>query len=144
MVDLETSTSSCQNFASLPLPIYGFQNKPIICGGFDGYIPLAECYLIGSTSWTQSFSMVIPRAFAGLTLSPFTNKSQILFVTGGQTNSGHTSTAEVLTNKGWEIFAPSLPITIGYHCMILVNATTAMIIAGVQSGRKYCKSKFNI
>jgi hypothetical protein len=39
-------------------------------------------------------------------------------------------TAWILTDHGWESFTPSLPEPIAGHCMILLNATTAMVIAG--------------
>ncbi len=39
----------------------------------------------------------------------------------------------MLTEEGWEINIPSLPVTISAHCMVTVNSTTVMVIGGYQN-----------
>jgi hypothetical protein len=68
-----------------------------------------------------------------MTKSPFTNKPQSLFVTGGNGLGGGMSTAEILTENSWEEFKPSLPVSIFLHCMVLLNSTTAMVVGGNQN-----------
>jgi hypothetical protein len=53
-----------------------------------------------------------------------------LLVTGGYV--GHPlNSAEMLTEEGWESNLPSLPSEIAWHCMVTVNSTTIMVIAGL-------------
>jgi hypothetical protein len=78
-----------------------------------------------------------------MTKSPFTNKPQSLFVTGGSISgysNGVLSSAEILTNNGWEVFSPSLPVTVYLHCMVLLNSTTAMVVGGIQNGAVSAKT----
>ena len=55
-------------------------------------------------------------------------------VSGLGLNNEGLSTAEVLTEKGWKQMGPSLPVNILGHCMVHVNATTVMVIGGIQNG----------
>jgi hypothetical protein len=77
--------------------------------------------------------MVYAKKDFAMTKSPFTNKSQSLFVTGGYGLNGYTSAAEILTENGWKEFSPSLPVTISLHCMVRLNSKTAMVVGGVQN-----------
>jgi hypothetical protein len=43
------------------------------------------------------------------------------------------NSAEMLTEKGWDSNIPVLPVSIAYHCIVLVNATTVMVIGGHQN-----------
>jgi hypothetical protein len=64
-----------------------------------------------------------------------------LLVTGGSpgvfdyiANSFHYfNSAGMVTETGWESNIPSLPVTIGDHCMVTVNSTTVMVIGGRQN-----------
>ena len=38
----------------------------------------------------------------------------------------------MLTEKGWDSNVPPMPVVIAYHCIVLVNATTVMVIGGYQ------------
>jgi hypothetical protein len=76
--------------------------------------------------------MINAREKGAMTKSPFTNKPQSLFVTGGDGLGGAFSFAEILTENGWEEFNPPLPVTMWQHCMVLLNSTTVMVAGGVQ------------
>ncbi len=66
-----------------------------------------------------------------------------LLVTGGYDGSGSSlNSAEMLTEEGWESNIPSLPVTIAYHCMVTVNATTVMAIGGYQKDQGYSGKTF--
>ena len=78
--------------------------------------------------------MVYAKHHAAMTVSPFTDKPQYLFVTGGYSPSGRLSVVEILTDNGWEEFSPSLPVDIYQHCMVLMNSTAALVISGLQNG----------
>ena len=54
-----------------------------------------------------------------------------LLVTGGYDSDDYLNTSEMLTEQGWQERAlPPIPVVIGYHCIVQVNATTVMAIAG--------------
>ncbi len=149
IVDLETDVSSCPSPSSYPralygpMGIYGFQDKPIVCGGFDYVTIYGDCFVLENGAWKNSYSMIYPRFSAALTLSPFSNSSQILFMTGGYTNGYvRTNLNEVLTSSGWEIFSPPLPMTFVYHCMVLWNSSTVLVIGGLQDGTPGFKTYF--
>jgi hypothetical protein len=77
--------------------------------------------------------MVYAKFQFAMTKSPFTNKPQSLFVTGGFGSGRSISTAEILTENGWEEFFPSFPAYLQNHCMVLLNSTTAMVVGGQQN-----------
>jgi hypothetical protein len=78
-------------------------------------------------------TMMYAKHQTAMTKSPFTNKPQSLFVTGGWGPSGAMPYAEILTKNGWEVFTPSFPVSVHLHCMVLMNSTTAMVVGGVQN-----------
>jgi hypothetical protein len=65
-----------------------------------------------------------------------------LLVTSGEDGFGSDlNSAEILTEEGWESNIPSLPVTIGLHCIVTVNSTTVMVIGGKQN-RHYSGKTF--
>ena len=152
IIDLEsTSPKTCQNLANFPLGIslgafgiLGLNKKPTICGGHhqDGYNK--DCYTYENNLWNKSSSMESGRTFAAVTLSPYPNKSDNFFVSGGYYGNGHLSSFITLNNGSWTIQnTKTLPVTIVEHCMVLFNSTTVFAIGGYQgdvgkeSGRTY-------
>ena len=141
IVDLETDVSNCPNPSVYPhvvynpMGIFGFQDKPIVCGGYDSVNMYGDCFLLQNGGWTMTYSMVYPKYAAGLTLSPFSNGSLILFMTGGETSVNvATNQNEILTTSGWELITPSLPMPISFHCMLLWNSSNVIIVGGRQAG----------
>ena len=98
--------------------------------------------MYNSGSWINGPAMVYAKHFAAMTQSPFTDKPQYLFVTGGSGSRSDLSIAEILTDNGWELFSPSLPVAIYRHCMVLANSTSALVIGGYQSGPISSKTYF--
>jgi len=43
------------------------------------------------------------------------------------------NTVEILTDNGWKADFPELPVKVDFHCMVLINSTTVMLIGGVQA-----------
>jgi hypothetical protein len=138
--DLNSPPKKCRtlpNFptidATVPIGGLGFQNKPIICGGSNGNPDSSctnKCYTFQSEVWTPSPNMNKPRCGAGFAPFPSQNQSRRLIVTGGYLDP---NTAEVLTEKGWEMFPLAAPTKLesGY-CTLTINSTTLMIIGGGQ------------
>ena len=77
--------------------------------------------------------MVSAKYQAAISKSPFSNKPQSLFVTGGYGPTAAIPFAEILTDNGWEEFTPSFPVDVHLHCMVLRNSTTAMVVGGVHN-----------
>jgi hypothetical protein len=59
--------------------------------------------------------------------------TMIFFVTGGFGGHGAFHETEVLTESGWQLTIPSLPVNVYHHCMVLLNSTAAMVIGGIQN-----------
>jgi hypothetical protein len=142
IIDLESVSTNCKNFANFPLKLsgsfggLGFQDKPVICGGTDVENMISNnCYYLEGNKWTFSPSMNRARAFAAISPSPYPSKSQKNFVTGGIDGDKQLDTAEVLTEQGWETLPQTLPVNISSHCSVLVNSTTVMVIGGSQNSQ---------
>ena len=144
IIDLGSSSTSCQDLANFPRSIEGpigglkFNRNPIICGGYLETFEqseISECYTYEDGFWSSSPSLTSPRAWAAATPSPFPKEAHSLFVTGGyHYPEGDMNTMEALSGGGWQELLPRLPVEIVDHCMVLVNSTTVMIIGGFQNG----------
>ena len=125
--------SKCEPIPNYPLGVHGamaglgFDEKPIVCGGYNGSVR-SECYRLDS-SWQSTPSMSQPNHYAQLSSSPFANKSHHLILSGGNTNIGNYSNVQVLTQEKWESL-PSLPNAFYGHCTLLINSSTLMTIGG--------------
>ena len=138
IIDLETPSSVCSSVSKLPKGNYGttvalYNNRPLVCGGYNDFEgENNRCYSFRSNSWIPESSLVSPRRLAAMTASPFQSEPWSLLIVGGYSN-GPLLSLEVLSNAGWKTFSPSLPGTISYHCMVLVDKTTVMLIGGIQN-----------
>ncbi len=129
IIDMASSESNCSKFESFPGNISSaiggldFKNSPFICGGTINN----SCYNYENGRWNQGVSMNEGRYLAA-SLSIANGH----LVTGGS-DSGQNS-SEIQTSDGWEYFLPNLPVNIWFHCMVEINSTTIMVIAGAQNG----------
>ena len=85
-------------------------------------------------TWKVGPEMVNYKMSTAITPSPFGNRPQDFFVTGGYGGQGPYSGTEILSENGWRSFSPSLPVTVYFHCMVLLNSTAAIVIGGIQNG----------
>ena len=136
IIDLNSNPKTCQNLPNYPISDDGvvgaltLNERPFICGGFYG-----SCYTYAAGTWTKSNPMTTGRYFAALAPSPFQNQLNQFAVTGVVTNDpALENTGELFSNGSWQGMSPNLPVQIHHHCMVLVNATTLMIISGSQNG----------
>ena len=146
IIDLETTSSICPKPSKLPIMLSGAtalldtNSKPIVCGGNAPTDP-SSCYYFENQTWLMDAPLVNPRRFSAMTSSPFLSDSSTLIITGGYISTTVSlSSVEVRTQTGWQLFQPSLPTTLYWHCMVLVDKTTAMVIGGVQNGLIASKS----
>ena len=134
IVDLENTMTYCKSVPNYPLAInspaagLGSNEKPTICGGFDGKNRRSECYIL-EISWQQLPSLNQPVNLAEFSPSPFANKHHQLILSGGYTGSESFATVQVLSQEKWESL-PSLPKRLNGHCMLLMNSTTLMTVGG--------------
>jgi hypothetical protein len=108
------------------------KQQPIICGGEGaGSTYYKECYSLDETSLIQSELMPNPIAHASVAQSPFPNKSLQFILTGGRTSSsGYLSTVYSQKVKDFEQETPNLPVSIGFHCMVMLNSSALFLIGG--------------
>jgi N-acetylneuraminic acid mutarotase len=138
VMNLASSASTCKNPPNFPAKVFaaigglGFKGNPIICGGYQKLVHSNKCYSLENNEWVSSASMNSIRVDAAAAKL----KDGKLLVTGGyDAYYSYPSSAEMLTEEGWEINIPSLPVTIAYHCMVTVNSTTVMVIGGAQNNQ---------
>jgi hypothetical protein len=132
--------TSCKNLTNFPLELFsslgglGFQDKPLICGGEDSKRRFSrECFSWEGNGWIYSSSLNTDRYHAAILPSPYQTENQKLLVTGG-INNFTIRDVEVLTRQGWKTLPQRLPVEIYFHCSVLVNSTTIMVIGGWQNG----------
>ena len=135
-MNLASSASTCKNPPIFPARVYdafgglGFKGNPILCGGDQNGTDSNKCYSLENNEWVSSASMNSIRVDAAAAKL----KDGKLLVTGGyDAYYSYLSSAEMLTEEGWESNIPSLPVTIAYHCMVTLNSTTVMAIGGIQN-----------
>ena len=139
--DLGSPTNVCEDLNIFPrrfdAAIGGLisNRNPLICGGcgWHGTTSISDCSLYEDGVWNSFQSMTTARCNAASSPSPYPNGAHSLFVTGGY----NLSTAEFLTERGWQKLSTYLPVTIALHCMVLLNSTTVLIIGGYQNGAGY-------
>jgi hypothetical protein len=145
-MNLASSASTCKNPPNFSAKVFaaigglGFKGHPILCGGLQNGALSNKCDSLENNEWVSSASMNSIRVDAAAAKL----KDGKLLVTGGyDAYYSYLSSAEMLTEEGWEINIPSLPVTIAYHCMVTVNSTTVMVIGGVQNGQGYSGKTFH-
>ena len=70
------------------------------------------------------------RGFASSIVSP--DPSQKLFIIGGMNifPGTYLNTIEVLTSSGWSLSSIVTPVSLGYHCSVMINPDKFMVIGG--------------
>ena len=133
VIDLASAETTCKDLPKLPVTVHaaigglGMDKNPIICGGIQNNATSNICYTLQNKEWISSDSMNSKRSFAA---SAQLQDGKLL-VTGGDSGSGNLNSSEILTEEGWESKVPSLPDMIAWHCMVFLNSTSVMAIAGL-------------
>ena len=139
IIDLESSETSCSNFPAYPFVAdrakgdLGFQEAPLICGGGYPTVPTNECKTFENGAWRSFGSMNESRFNFAITKSPFGNDTK-LFLSGGY-NYQMLATAEVLTKDGFEKAPVQLPVSMDFHCMVMLNSTSIIVLGGREGSR---------
>jgi hypothetical protein len=106
----------------------------MMCGSNDP-INNTDCFYFEYGQWNPSQPLTENRFYSGFSTSPYPKVKSKIFVTGGGLNGtlSPISSAELLTDKGWESVAAPLPTPLQYHCMVLLNSITAMVTGGIEN-----------
>ena len=141
IIDIETQMS-CKAFPSVPV---GFcrgagglfdQTVPWVCSGDPN---TGQCYLYKNNAWIQTVSLAAPRIhFSVVYGSPFGNPAHKFYVVGGDTSP----TGEVFDGNKFLVVAPPVPFSFYVSCMVYLNATTLMLIAGNQGATSYSPNTY--
>jgi hypothetical protein len=89
IIDLEQTTSTCENLAEFPYPretsIGGldFDDNPLICSGFEHFDTPQECFTWRNSSWQNSSSLIVGRGYSAWSPSPFPNETHKIITAGG-------------------------------------------------------------
>jgi hypothetical protein len=139
VLNLNSSATTCQNPPNLPQTVYaaieglGFKENPIICGGWQSNLSYSDrCYSLENNEWLPYVSMTSRRVDTVAAQLP----DGKLLVAGGP----FLSSAEILIGEEWISNIPSLPVYIVCHCMVTVNSTSVMAIAGEQKSESSGKT----
>ncbi len=133
VIDLKSPNTTCKKIPNFPATIdnsiggLGFQNKPIICGGFNDTSLTNKCYTLEGKVWTPSANMNKVRYGPGFSSFPSKNQSQKIIVIGGWYDN-YLFNGEVLTERGWELFP--IPFGVSNPCQTPINSTTLMMMTG--------------
>jgi len=139
VVDLSSTTTTCESLSDYPLNIRGSYGDlingktPLVCGGPG----TNSCFIYSNGGWKQTFSMNKQRFhFAGMPSSPFRNSTHQFFVIGQYD-------MEVLTPTGWELLNIPLPIPSTYvPCMMVIDETSFLLAVGTTLAETYSKDTY--
>jgi len=126
-----SSDGTFQSMATLNKPLWGatgalVNEKPIICGGYDGQEYRAECYHITKTAIIPWGTMSEKRAGAASIVV-----GQKLWVSGGANSKGVSSSSDYMSADGETQLGPELVQPLFGHAMIAFNNSVSMVIGGV-------------
>jgi hypothetical protein len=128
----------CDNLLELPLGTGDtgqlFNKKtPIICLGYNS-VPSCDCYAFQNQSWTQISSLNECRGYAASALVSLDQEKEVLMITGGRDESGVLKSVESFDGTHWEQGQlPELSNEVHLHCLIKINATTLLLIGGIET-----------
>ena len=150
VIDINSPPKSCKNLPDFPLKVggalggLGFKDRPKMCGGYFRNVHYKNCYNLEGNEWIPASSMNSNRSLTSFSSSPYPSEPHKLFVAGGSEHGpfSYLSSAEVLTEHGWEILSETLPMSISCHCSVLVNSTTVMLVGGRKQNMEHSEQTF--
>ncbi len=92
---------------------------------------MQECYTYNTSSWVSSFKLLEGLTNFAIVSSPYPNST--VFISGGQISGSNSNNSELLLSSGWTKSVPQIPLQLFGHCLVKINSTTVMLIAGSQS-----------
>ncbi len=144
IIDLLSEDNICQRFPRFPYPASDVKAEvtrsgdPIICGArFPTFRD--DCFAFQKGRWTKLASMTIKSGNFAITRFPSSNNSIDLLLTGGDFNNtlgklDQSSRCDILIGGSWKSIDIDLPSKVAYHCMILKDSFTPVVIGGISKG----------
>jgi hypothetical protein len=144
IIDLETSSSTCQNFPNYPQRIRSFgggatlrDGSPLICGGATrgGTEDTNECLNYVNNEWRAFYNLTEAKHYVQVTKSPFLQEDYDLIVVGGDRGLFYESNVtEVLTSDGWKSdILPELPNDSVVLCALWRDSKTVIAMGATTS-----------
>ena len=96
----------------------------------------AQGYVLQNGAWVPTFGFIrYPITRSALVKAPFPDNNSIsLLALGGiDDNDMGTNQWFILTPTGWQDVQPPLPQSFSFHCAVLYNLTTVLVIAGLNA-----------
>ena len=131
ILDIETKMT-CDPFANVPLGFRGGagglidQSVPLVCSGKPTQSS-RRCFLYKNGAWGITGLLLSSRDdFSFVPNSPFGNTTHKFYVVGGDSSR----TGEVFDGQTFQEAGPLLPYELYLSCLVYLNATTVMLIAG--------------
>ena len=139
IIDLENPNNVCNDwtvYPQYPAGSVGFLDSngiPIICGGWNGH-DSDYCFNYDTANvWFVNSMLVYPRNYAAISSSNWLNQTQIVLITG-TSNTSYGNTAEMLTERGWELVPIPMPYSVYHHCSAMLDSNTVFVIGGQVNG----------
>ena len=139
IIDLENPNNVCNGWAvypQYPAGSVGFLDPngiPIICGGWNGH-DSDYCFNYNIANvWFVNSMLVYPRNYAAIAISNWLSQPQTVLITG-TSNTLYGNTAEMLTERGWELVATPMPYSVHHHCSAMLDSKTGFVIGGFVNG----------
>ena len=134
IINLDNDNLTCQDLEDYPLEIHSgvgsnIGSFPAICGGYryESGSSLNQCHRLMAGEW-QQFATMNSRRYgaAGIVLG------NSLMVFGGYEDpgSGRLQSTEIINEDGQVSQGPIMPISVYYHAIAAVNASTLIISGG--------------
>jgi len=129
----------CDNLPEFPVALDGATGQlfnkrtPIICGGYDG-TDSCKCYALQNQSWTKISSLNQCRRYPASAMVSLGEEEEVLLITGGSDRSTVFKSVESFDGTEWELGQVSeLPYGVRQHCLVKINATTLLLIGGMET-----------
>ena len=141
IIDIDAKMS-CAAVPNLPVGFRGGagglfdQSVPWVCSGAP---TTSQCFLYKNGVWIQTGTFISSRAhFTVVPNSPFGNPAHKFYVVAGNT----PLTGEVFNGQAFSEIGPPVPFTFYVSCMVYLNATTVILIAGTQGSTSYSPNTY--
>ena len=138
IIDIENPSNICSQLKDYPLALQkamgslNSDGKPLICGGCASKTLYSTCYTYENDTWIMFTPMNFERCTGAFSTGNWFNEKRRNLVIGTSGLSG--ATAEMLTDNVWDMLNIQLPYNYTYHCSVMVNSSTSIIIGGRQNG----------
>ena len=130
VTDLGPKNNSVCQIANLPESVYSHsmtytKNGLLVCGGYTDQLS-NKCHILASNgSWVPFTNLIQPRS-----LFSMTKINQQLVIIGGLSAENSIEYINIAQGSKWA--KKTLDFDVYYHCSVVINNSTIMVIGGYQ------------